>query len=71
MRFSKLFSIVSSENFKNKIDETKKETKEFKNDNKRFKGLVNYGFVEFCKNVCTKVLDVKHIQTRNGLLKSI
>ena len=68
MGFSKLLPIVSSENFKNKTDE--KEIKGLINFDKSSRCLLNYGFVEFCKNICTKVFDFKHLQTRNGLLKS-
>ena len=34
---------------------------------KHFRGSVKYGFVDFCKEICSKELEVKHSETKEIL----
>ena len=63
--------LVSTQNLKNITDIKKNSSKvvleESISSDKTFIGSLNYGFVEFCKHVCTEAFDAKILQTCDGL----
>ena len=63
--------LVSTQNLKNITDIKKNSSKvvleESISSDKTLRDSLNYGFVEFCKHVCTEAFDAKILQTCDGL----
>ena len=65
------YQSVSTQKIKNKTGIKRKSSKivfeESISSYKTLRDSLNYGFVEFCKHVCTETLDSKNLQTCDGL----